>query len=112
MKKLFFTHILGILLILFSINAVSAGLCKYSDGYYHDCRYYSGTYQTQYDYGVHNQGVYGRGFDNGYNVGYRSGYDYGYYSSSRGYTQGYRYSFEKRQYQTSQEYYRLKWSSY
>lgn len=112
MKKLFFSIILGIFIVLLSSSAVSAGLCKYPDGYYHDCVYYYGVYPTPYDYESYNLGSYSRGFDNGYQVGYRAGYDYGYYSGSRGYTQGYQYTYEKRHYQTSQEYYRLKWSSY
>ena len=99
-----------VLFLLMSVSSVSAGLCKYPDGYYHDCTYYYGVYPTPNDYEAYYLG-YNRGFDNGYDLGYRAGYDYGYYSGVQGYRQGYHYDYERRAYQTSQEYYLAKWSS-
>ncbi len=65
--------ILGILILLIGISFVSAGLCKGSDGYYHDCDdIYISNYRNYDTY--KEQKAYDYGYKDGYDYGFLSGY--------------------------------------
>ena len=81
--------------ILLQANLISAGLCKGTDGYYHECRYVSYNYQD----GIHYKTIIDLDkkqiYDDGYKRYYSYNYDYKYKKHYRDYySRYYRNKFE------------------
>ena len=83
-KKRVLTIFVSFIFLILLVSFVSAGLCKGSDGYYHDCSNDGSSYRkapVKTAVQTYNKGYYKgqyEGYQKGYKKGYGNGYDNGY----------------------------------
>ena len=91
--------------IILQANLISAGLCKGTDGYYHECGYVSYYYHD----GVHYKTIIDLDKKQIYDDRYR---DYNGYSRNRYYSYDYDYKYKKHYRDYDDRYYRDKYEDY